>query len=90
MAFDILDIDRDGYLNILNLLYLHQGLSPTCEIGKEVFTLLNFYIKTNIIPKGVVRRTEISFEFYKKIIKKSCIVDVRLSLHACRSSRTSC
>lgn len=37
LAFRIYDIDRDGLLNIMNLLHLMMNLQPTSLVGQEIF-----------------------------------------------------
>lgn len=37
-------------------------------------------MKTNVLPKSSIRRQEITFDVYYKLIKKPCIVDVYIFL----------
>lgn len=37
LGFRIYDVDRDGQLNIMNLLHLITNIHPTSVVGQEVF-----------------------------------------------------
>jgi hypothetical protein len=37
---------------------------------------MDFYLKKNVLPKSVVKKTEINYEQYIKLIRNSCIADV--------------
>ncbi len=39
-CFKILDLDRDGVLNILNLLHLQVNIPQNTVLGQEIFTVL--------------------------------------------------
>jgi Ca2+-binding EF-hand superfamily protein len=36
-SFQILDLDRDGKMNILNLLHLHKNIPSNSLLGAEIF-----------------------------------------------------
>ena len=76
VAFKIYDIDRDGQLNILNLMHLYQNINPKSIVGQEVYRLMEFYFKTNVKSKTSSRNVEINYEAFSKIVKRSVLVDV--------------
>jgi len=48
VCFDILDIDRDGHLNILNLLHLYRNLNKDTILCREIFRVIDYYLKKNV------------------------------------------
>jgi Ca2+-binding EF-hand superfamily protein len=52
ICFNILDIDRDGELNILNLLNLYKNLEKNTILCREVFMIIDHYMKTNVSSKA--------------------------------------
>ena len=48
LSFKLIDIDRDGYLNILNLLHLYKNVPGSSDFGLELLQLIKFHIKYNI------------------------------------------
>ena len=80
----MLDIDRDGELNILNLMHLQKNINPESDkgqsqIGLEVFKMTEFFIATFLSQKGQQgrrgQRAAISYELFTKILGRSCLID---------------
>lgn len=89
VAFQILDIDRDGTLNILNLLLLQKHIPPCSEAGSEIFKydsflnqyrLVEYYLKHIVFPKNASKKHDITLEVFNKVVKKSCFVTVIIFL----------
>lgn len=79
IIFQILDLDRDGGLNIINLLHLQRNLSAGSLIGQDVIKLIQFFI-TNFLSKKNLQSTlgarqVIDYELFVKIIGRSCLID---------------
>ena len=67
-CFEILDIDRDGYLNILNLLHLSKNLKPRTLLSHEIVMLMDEYLRANLLNSSKrVHRVDINFEGYHKL-----------------------
>ena len=47
----MIDTDKDGKLNIMNLVLLFKNLDPETRIGQEVYKLLIEYKNKNILLK---------------------------------------
>ena len=74
LSYDILDIDRDGLLNILNILHLNKNLKPRTMLSREVKLIFEEYLNKNIINSSKrVNRIDITLESFQKIVISSCI-----------------
>ena len=74
LCFDVLDIDRDGLLNILNLLHLYKNLPPTSALGMEIVKLTKYLIKNNIEKSSYRRPVLIDFDIFNECLKApSCL-----------------
>lgn len=73
-SFQILDLDRDGKMNILNLLHLHKNIPSNSLLGAEIFKVFQFFLEKNLYSKSVLHRVEINAEVFLKILNmKTCI-----------------
>jgi Ca2+-binding EF-hand superfamily protein len=45
ICFQIFDVDRDGSMNILNIIDLVKNLKPETLMGEEIFKVLQYQIK---------------------------------------------
>lgn len=75
LAFRLYDLDRDGQLNIMNLLHLITNINPTSIAGQEAFKLLDYYFTNNIKSKTLKRKQEINLDLFNKIVNHSVIVE---------------
>ena len=79
IIFQILDLDRDGGLNIINLLHLQKNLSPDCLVGKEIIKMIKYFIDNFLSKKNLQSsmgaRQIIDYELFVKIIGRSCLID---------------
>lgn len=76
LGFRLYDMDRDGQLNIMNLLHLVTNIDPTSMVGQEVFKLLDYYFTNNIKSKSLKRKVEVNLDLFNKIVNRSIIVEV--------------
>ena len=53
IIFQILDLDRDGGLNIINLLHLQKNLSPHSIVGKEIIKMIKYFIDNFLSKKNL-------------------------------------
>lgn len=75
IAFKILDLDRDGLLNILNLLHLYKNIPTNTQLGMEIFKVIQEFLTKNLYSKSILHRVEINAEVYLKILnQRTCIV----------------
>lgn len=65
-SFSILDIDRDGQLNVLNLLYLFGNLRRNSKLGAELFRVLEFFLERNLFDKST-KKCPINLDLYLKL-----------------------
>lgn len=79
ICFKLIDIDRDGTLNLLNLLHLYKNVPGSSEFGIELLKLINFHIKRNIEVNTFRERVTINFEVFSTILmgKFSLIKEIR-------------
>jgi hypothetical protein len=66
-AFSILDIDRDGELNVFNLIYLFRNLPAKTKLAQEIFSLLEYYIVANLRRESLLQRVKVDLDCYLKI-----------------------
>lgn len=52
-SFKILDIDRDGKLNIVNLLQLFKNVPSNSKLGQELFKVIEFFLEKNLYQKSI-------------------------------------
>ena len=75
IPFKILDMDRDGTLNILNILHLIKNIPTKSGLGNEIFKLMNWQVKNNLHSKSSVNRRErLNYDVYCKVVGRSCII----------------
>ena len=55
-AFQLFDFDRDGVLNVLNLMHLWKNISPKTKFGQEVFSLVEWEIQHNMSNNTAKRK----------------------------------
>jgi hypothetical protein len=68
LSFKLIDIDRDGTLNILNLLHLYKNIPSSSDFGLELLKLIKFHIKHNIEVNSFSKRVTINFEVFLNIL----------------------
>ena len=61
LAFDILDIDGDGELTILDLVWLCSNFTEDNLFGKSILELFEMYMEKNVRPKFVQEKLNINF-----------------------------
>ena len=67
-------MDRDGCLNILNLLHLHKHFDFMSILGQEIYHAIDYYMEKSIWSKSVISRMEVTQEIFLKITDgSSCI-----------------
>lgn len=64
LAFDILDIDGDGELTILDLVWLCSNFTEDNKFGKNVLDLFEVYMDKNVRPKFVQEKVSITLQVY--------------------------
>lgn len=74
MAFEILDVDKDGILSVLDLMRVMDNFDNSCELAIEINKLLEIYKNKNIRPKHVRNPFIIDFDTFNSIIHESCII----------------
>lgn len=75
VCFEILDIDRDGLLNVVNLLHLNKNLPKNSTIGREILKVINFLLERNLYSKSLMTRVEINLEVFLKIVNsRTCLL----------------
>ena len=55
-VFEMLDLDKDGKLNILNVLQLWKQVPLKSRLRKEIYKLLQEYKNKNILMKNGFKR----------------------------------
>lgn len=74
-CFKILDIDRDGVLNIINLAYLQKGIPAKSTFGQELQKVIAYYLTNNLFNKSARHRFDINLEVYLKAVRnRICLV----------------
>ena len=68
LCFKLLDIDQDGYLNILNLLHLYKNVKTNSIIGNEILTVIEYFLRMNVYQRSVREKVEINFEVFHKTV----------------------
>jgi hypothetical protein len=69
-----MDIDRDGVLNVINLLHLHKNIKENTRMGQELFRVIEWFLEKNTRNKSILKKTDITLEVYLKINKsKMCL-----------------
>jgi Ca2+-binding EF-hand superfamily protein len=43
-AFRILDFDRDGYLNVVNLFMIFKNIPSNSVMGQEIFAVIDYLV----------------------------------------------
>ena len=61
LAFDLLDIDGDGELSILDLVWLYSNFTEDISFGRKVLELFEIYMEKNVRPKFVQEKVSITF-----------------------------
>ena len=73
-CFQILDIDRDGVLNIVNLLHLYKNIPPRSAIGQELIKVISFFLEKNLYSKSFMSRVEINLDVFLKVLnQRTCL-----------------
>lgn len=67
-CFQILDIDRDGVLNIVNLLHLYKNIPSRSLVGQEIIKVISFLLEKNLYSKSLMTRVEINLDVYLKVL----------------------
>lgn len=66
-SFKILDIDRDGVLNIINLMHLFKKLPTNSCLGQEIFMVIEYFLEKNLYNKSILAKVQINLDVYLKI-----------------------
>lgn len=74
MAFEILDIDKDGILNVLDLIKIQSFFEEDCELAVDLNKIMEIYKDKNVRPKYIREEYIINFETFNSIIHRSCII----------------
>lgn len=74
IAFNILDIDHDKFLNVINLLHLQKNFSPCCKLGQEINKIMEYQISHNLHNKNSFRHEKINYDIFNKVVGRSCII----------------
>ena len=73
--FDFLDLDKDGYIDILSLILIYKRLPERCLLKFELLLLLEEYKNKNIMKSHIGFSIKpIKFGVYKMLIPQSCLL----------------
>ena len=72
-VFDLLDIDKDGELDIISMIQIYKYLPDRCLLKYEVLLLLDEYKNRNVIHKRIGRHNPLDFNKFNKIVPQSTI-----------------
>ena len=72
-VFNILDIDKDGKIDIISMLQLYRYLPERCLLRYEILLMLDTYKAKNIIQKSASGQTALDFNKFNKIVPQSSI-----------------
>ena len=68
-AFDFLDVDKDGQIDVLSMIQIYKDLPDRCLMRCELLLLLEEYKAKNILPLYPgLRLKPIDFSTYIKLI----------------------
>lgn len=57
-------MDDDGILNLLNLVLLYRNIPQRCKLGKEINSLLEFFIKNNVYFRKPTQKAPIDLDVW--------------------------
>jgi Ca2+-binding EF-hand superfamily protein len=88
-SFAILDIDRDGELNLQNLLHIYMNVNKKSPLGREVFKLIYYLLDKNIYNKQK-HLVEINYEAFLKVTDSKSVIrdEIRRNFLGIQSSVT--
>ena len=70
-TFKILDIDRDGLLNVINLVHIFKNLPSNSRLGQEIFLTISEFLDKNLHNKLQLQKIVINREYYLKICNQN-------------------
>ena len=71
--FNVLNLDKDGILDVLNLVKIFRKLPKKCLFRFELMLLIMEYKNKNVMKIVMGRRVEINFEVFNKVLPKISI-----------------
>ena len=72
--FKMLDEDRDGVLNIVDLLRLYVNLPKTSAFAAELRVIYHYYLDNSLKPAyNFQRKIDYNFNRYHVIVPISCL-----------------
>lgn len=71
--FSVLNLDKDGILDIVNLVKIFRKLPKKCIFRFELMLLILEYKNKNVMKVVMGRRVEINFEVFNKLLPKISI-----------------
>lgn len=74
LVFKMLDEERKGYLTITSLIRLYLKLPKNSAISQEVREIFSFYMRHNLIPSALFKKSpKYDIWDFKAIVKNSCL-----------------
>ena len=73
-SFAILDIDRDGKLNLQNLLHIYMSVDKKSPFGREIFKLIYYLMDKNIYNKKDQHYVDINYEAFLKVTDSKSVL----------------
>ena len=66
-TFRILDFDKDGFLNVINLCHLLQNIPHNTRLGLELYNILQYFYKKSLLKKPTQPQVTIDRDTYMKV-----------------------